>query len=128
MLSMAIAVSFFTLIFPLLGLLIKSISASTAYEELSVRQFFIHFRDEMIEAEDYTLNKQRDQITLHLDYNRKANFLLFGKDVIRRIDGGFEVYLKDVSQLSFEPLSYGVKVKIVTVKGGEYEKEIILYP
>lgn len=126
MLSMLIAISMMVLLFPLITSVLKTTNLPSSYDELSVRQFFVYFRDEMITAKGYQIHSRGDEITLDLADDRQAVFLLFGKNIVRRIDGGHEIYLRDVHELTFEPLSYGVRVQII-IEGATYEKEIVLY-
>lgn len=96
------------------------------YNELSIQQFFKFFRDELIEAVDFEVSSTR--VILHRSDQRRAIFEKRGRLVVRRIDGGYEVYLRDIQDIRFTALSYGMKVSITSMDGETYEKTLIYYP
>lgn len=113
------------IIFPILTSLIITLNTTSSYDELSIQQFFTFFRDELIEATDYEVRPQ--QILLHLPDGRRATFEQYQQLVVRRIDGGYEVYLRDIQEISFSKLSYGIKTTVTSLEGVSYEKTIVFY-
>lgn len=110
---------------PLLAYLLKSVNFSSNYDELSIYQFFTFFRNEFIEATEYDVTSRK--ITLYLQDGRRAAFELYNNLIVRRVDGGFEVYLRDVQDIRFIPLSYGVQIIVTSLQGDQYEKTIVFY-
>ena|SRR5690625_4959138 len=118
-----------TLIFiavPFIGGLIETIKQPTAYEELSVNQFFYHFQQEFsntksihVQGEKIELVTINDRVILYEKYN----------DVIRRRVNkeGHEIYLRDISDVSFKYLENGVEIQVLTTEGNRYEKYFMFY-
>lgn len=123
--SMILALSITVLLLPLISQFIHAVKISSSYDELSINQFFIFFRNEFIEATDYEVTSER--VILTLQDGRKAMFQKYNDLIVRRIDGGYEVYLRDVRDLRFTPLSYGIQTKITSIEGEQYEKTITFY-
>lgn len=124
-LSMIIAITIIVSLLPLLAYVINTAKFSTNYDELSINQFFIFFRNEFIEATDYKVSPQK--VTLYLKNGKKASFEMYDQLILRRIDGGYEVYLRDVKDVLFTQLPYGVQTTITSTKGEQYEKAIVFY-
>lgn len=125
MLTMILIITITLSLFPLLAYLLKSVNFSSNYDELSINQFFTFFRNEFIEATHYDVTPEK--VTLHLQDDRKASFLKYNDLIIRRIDGGYEVYLRDIKDLTFRPLPYGIQTIITSLQGEQYEKTIVFY-
>ena len=123
--SMLIVLAILIIIFPLIISMGVTLDTSSSYAELSVQQFFYFFRDELIEAKDYEVNQ--DQVIVHLRDGRRAIFEQYQHSVVRRIDGGYEVYLRDIVTISFTQLSIGIKATVTSTEGRDYEKTIIFY-
>src|SRR5699024_1946083 len=98
----------------------------SSYEELSSQQFFLLLRNDFLEAVDVKVPSS-DQLQLTLRDSRKAHFQLFNHNIIRRLDNGYEVYMRRIEQINFETLPYGVRTRIIPLKGNPYEKTIMFY-
>lgn|SRR5690625_1766440 len=125
LLSMITALSILLLLLPLFSQLIKSVNFHSSYHELSIKQFFIFFRNEFIAATNYEVTSQK--IILYLQDGRTSSFEMYNNLIVRRVDGGYEVYLRDIKDLTFKPLPYGVKATIISSEGDRYEKTIVFY-
>ncbi|MGG4181102.1 ComGF family competence protein [Virgibacillus pantothenticus] len=94
---------------------------------LSVGQFFIFMRNEVIQAQE--LKIYPDQLKLIMQNGDEATFVMYGSLVRRQVDNtGHEIYLRDVKNISFSPLPYGLQVTVTTIEGEQHDKEIIFYP
>jgi|SRR5690625_1395220 len=123
--SLIVMITVILIFVPLLASLVNSVKFSSHYDEFAINQFFIFLRNELIEGTDYDVTSQK--ITLYLQDGRRASFELYNNLIVRRIDGGFEVYLRDVKEVSFISLSYGIQVVITSMQGDQYEKTIVFY-
>ena len=113
---------------PFMGYLLQVSNYRNNYEELSFNQFYQFMRDDLIRAErvDVTGNK----LYLGLDGSGEeiATYEKYGNTVRRLVNGrGHELYLQGIKDLAFEPLHYGVKIKLTSTSGDEYEKTIVHY-
>lgn len=125
LLTILVMISLMLSTLPLLAYLIKSVSISSNYDDFSIQQFFIYFRNEFIQATHFELNN--NGVILYFPDGKIASFEKFNDLIIRRIDGGFEVYLREVKDISFQPLAYGLQTTVTSLQGEQYEKTIIFY-
>ncbi|MFD1038476.1 competence type IV pilus minor pilin ComGF [Virgibacillus byunsanensis] len=121
---LSITVLFITL--PFAAYLVKTANIPTNYEELSIQQFFIFLRDEMIIATDIVVYPNTIEYTVK---NGSQVTIEKYDNIIRRqvIGKGHEIYLRDVSDVTFTSLSYGIHVSITSLEGEHSEKDIIFY-
>ncbi len=124
--SMLLVVTLLYLTIPFLAYLLQKSSFEHHYENLSVEHFFLFLRNDVLEAIDYDV--QKDTLQLHLPNGKKATISIYKQDVRRQVDGkGHEIYLKDIQQLSFQQLPFGIQATVTTLRGETYEKTIIFY-
>ncbi len=124
--SLLIALSILALILPLTGHLLQAASFPDQKEELTIRQFFLFLRNDMINARDYEIDSQ--EIKLVLDSDEIATIEKYGLHIRRQVDGkGHEIYLRDIRDVHFSKLPYGMRVSITSSEGEQYEKTIIFY-
>ncbi|QKY69446.1 ComGF family competence protein [Lentibacillus sp. CBA3610] len=123
--SMLVMVSIIFMMIPFTAYLAKTVDFTSNYEQLSVQQFFLFLRDEMIMSTDMTIEstkltfEQTDESTVSME---KYNNL-----IVRRLDGGFEIYLRDVEDVHFTSSSYGLHASIKMMNGDQFEKNIVYY-
>lgn len=99
------------------------INNPSAYEALSIHQLFIILRNDLLEATEVSI-QQPSTLILNLPNGREALYEQLQSNFVRRLDSGFEVYLRGIKFIHFESLSYGLHTTIVTLSGDEYEKTI----
>jgi len=110
----------------LIVLLQKSQEHISLEDELSVQHFLYFLQDDVKRSIEYHLI--RDELYLTLDTGNKVRIGLNGHMIRRKVDDkGYEIYLRDVHFFRLYELDYGFSVSIETIKGGQYEKEIIFY-
>lgn len=125
LISVLLVLSIIFLSLPFIVQLIKLVSYETTYDELSKQHFFLFLRDELFTASDYKVYS--DEIVLKLTYNNEAQIMQYGNNIIRRASGGFDVFLRDIEEVRFERLPYGVRTLITSLEGEQYEKTIKFY-
>ena len=110
---------------PLLAQVITLITVPSSYDELSMQQFFYFLRDEVSIADDINVNQ--DVLILKLVNGDTITFKKYKDLVIRQVDGkGYDVYLRNVKEINFRRLFYGVHTTITSLEGEQYEKNIVL--
>lgn len=111
---------------PFLAYLIKSASHTTNFDEIAIRLFFQHLRDEVLSATDYHMESSK--LTLIIDDETTVTFEKY-EDLIRRQVNkrGHEVYLRDVKELIFTAHPHGIQTIVTSTQGEHYEKTIIFY-
>jgi len=126
MVSMLITISIILLSIPFVSYLLNSLSYTTHYESLSVNQFYLFLRDELIQSSNIEVNSQ--SISYKLENGDVATFSQY-KDLIRRQveNKGHEIYLRDIDKISFETVTHGVRTTIKTSQGVTYEKTLFLF-
>ncbi|GAB3052024.1 hypothetical protein GCM10027286_14120 [Virgibacillus ainsalahensis] len=110
----------------MLGYLIKSSSLPANTDELSIQQFFLFLRNDVINAREYDI----EPTVLHLVQNdgTTAKIEKYGSHIRRQVDGkGHEIYIRDIKEVEFIPHPYGIHAFITSVEGETYEKKIIFY-
>lgn len=118
---------FLSVSLPLLSYLIQSINSTSNYTEISVQQFFQFVRDDIIDATNIQVTKEKLYF-VKLHEQDTATLELYGSNVRRQVDGkGHEIYLRDVEGISFTSLPYGVQVTVITTSGEKYEKKLAYY-
>jgi|SRR5690625_1790739 len=126
LLSMLMVITILFITLPLLAYLINAITSTTSYDELSIQQFFHFLRDELMLATDYSVSKNK-VIFEELDGN-KVSFERYHNVILRKLNGqGHDIYLRDIQEINFTDISYGIQVKIISLEGETYEKSIVHY-
>ncbi|WP_077703555.1 competence type IV pilus minor pilin ComGF [Virgibacillus dokdonensis] len=123
--SISIVVLVFSI--PFVSYLLRQVSVDHAMNDLSVGQFFIFMRNEVMQAEEIKIYPHQLKLSMH--NGDEATFEKYGNLIRRQVDGtGHEIYLRDIKDITFSPLSYGFHIIITTMKGEKYDKKIIYYP
>lgn len=126
LLSMLITVTCLIVTLPFLVHLIHSVSYTDYMDELSIQQFYNFLRDEFISATNHSVSKNK--VIIDDLEGRKVSFEKYNNIILRKVDGrGHDVYLRDVQDVIFTDVSYGVQVEIISLKGEAYEKTIMYY-
>jgi|SRR5690625_121324 len=112
---------------PLLISLITTASASyeTTYDDLSIQQFFVFLRDELFMATNYEI--RTNALILDLPDGKKSFFMQVGDHIVRRLSGGYEIFLRDIDRVMFSEWSDGIHVNITSLEGEQYEKILRFY-
>lgn len=110
---------------PFLVQLMSASSYETNYDELSIQQFFLFLRDELFIASDYKVNS--GELIIDLPEGRQAYFVQMGSNVVRRVSGGFDVFLREVEHIQFTKWTGGVQVSVTSLQGDQYEKIFRVY-
>ncbi|WP_158701707.1 ComGF family competence protein [Lentibacillus sp. Marseille-P4043] len=123
-LLLTVTILFMTL--PFISYLIKSAAYSTNYQEESIQQFLYFLRDDVIKATDYAVTPTA--IKLIINDEETVTIEQYETLIRRQVNGqGHEIYLRDVEEVSFTSLPYGIHAKITSIQGETYEKQIIIY-
>ncbi|WP_443257925.1 competence type IV pilus minor pilin ComGF [Virgibacillus sp. L01] len=125
-LSVILTISLLFIIIPFTGYLLKGVSFTSNYDELSIQQFFYFLRDEVIESTDIKIEPTK--ITLHQTNGSVVTIEKYQSLIRRKVDSkGHEVFLRDVQAVNFKSTVYGFHVTITSAKGEQFEKTIIIY-
>ena len=127
LLSLLLTISIVFITVPFLEYITKSLDYTTNYIDLSYYQLFHFMRDDIIRSTDYSIDGRT--LSLNTIAGTTVSYDQY-KDIVRRqVDGaGHEIFIqKNVADLSFEKLSYGVKAIITTEDGEVYEKKFTVY-
>lgn len=127
LLSILLAISILFITIPFLEYVTKSLDYTTNYTDLSFYQLFHFMRDDIIRSTDYTIGDQ--VISLHSLAGTMVTYEKYQDIIRRRVNGeGHEVFIqKNIEDLTFEKISYGVKAIITTTDGAVYEKKFTIY-
>lgn len=126
LLSMLLIMTILFITLPLLSHLVNAITYTSSYDEISVQHFFQYLRDEFILATDYSVENNR--LTLRNLEERRVSFEKYKNEVIRKVDNtGHDIYLRDIKDINFVALPFGVQVEITSLGGNTYEKTIVFY-
>jgi len=128
LLSSLMAIMIIGLILPLIANLYQTTATLPTYtEEISIQQFFQFLRDDLSEGVSYQVKKDELQITL---YDGTLVTIEKYNDLIRRQVNrkGHEIYLRDIENVFFKKIPYGISASIISSKGVKYEKHIVFYP
>ncbi|HLQ73795.1 MAG TPA: competence type IV pilus minor pilin ComGF [Bacillota bacterium] len=124
--SNLLALVLISLSVPFLIYLFQTVEQGTAYDELSVNQFFDHFHFEFLKTQSFITNGggvQLKQIS-----NREVLYEKYKKIIRRRVNGeGHEEYLRNVKEVTFTHEKNGIFIEITTTEGQHYEKYFMLY-
>ncbi|MUK87134.1 hypothetical protein GMD78_01810 [Ornithinibacillus sp. L9] len=127
MYSMLFILLLISIITPLLAYLVKTIDYESDYEEVSIQQFFHIIQNEMIKAvnvEEVTT----ESITLLMPTGEIASIKKYNDLIRRQVNNqGHEVYVRNIKQINFKQLHYGIEIKLTTMHGDQYKKELIIY-
>jgi len=111
---------------PLLVQLTKTVSYRTNYNELSIQQFYHYLRDDLIEATAFQVSEH--SLELLLPDDNTAIYSMYGRLIRRQVDGrGHEIYVRDVKDITFTPLPYGMLTEVTSLEGDVYEKVLVFY-
>jgi len=111
---------------PLLVQLTKTVSYRTNYNELSIQQFYHYLRDDLIEATAFQVSEHSLELLLQDD--NTAIYSMYGRLIRRQVDGrGHEIYVRDVKDITFTPLPYGMLTEVTSLEGDVYEKVLVFY-
>lgn len=125
MISMLFTISIIFISLPFITYLLSSLSYTSHQEAVSVNQFFLYVRDDLIESEKYEMGQHT--ISYELENGDNASITQYQNLVRRQVQGkGHEIYLKNVQQLSFKPVTYGLRVSVRTLQGELYEKTLFI--
>ncbi len=127
LLSSLLFLSMILFLVPILANMMKLTQYDSRYDELSVWHFFLFLQHETTEAAGYQVTGN----TLHLQLRngKTASYSRYYSDIRRQVNSvGHEIYLKDVKQIEFVPLTFGFKTIVHSIQGEIYEKVIIFHP
>jgi|SRR5690625_3902160 len=126
LLSMLFALAIFSLTIPFLAMLISNTNYTSNYNMSSVQHFFHIIRDDLLHSPTYAIKKNKIYLSNFQD--QEITIEHYGSLIRRQVNGlGHEIYLRQVENVTFKKLPYGLHAT-VTLNGGEtYEKSIIFY-
>lgn len=126
LLSMLFALSLISITIPFLSLLILNVNDESSYNISSIQHFFYALRDQLIHSHSYDVKSNK--LYLYNTLDETITIEKYDTLIRRQVNGtGHEVYLRNVTNLSFEKMPYGLHV-LVTLNGGEtFEKSIVFY-
>ncbi|MFC4022800.1 competence type IV pilus minor pilin ComGF [Oceanobacillus longus] len=112
---------------PFLSYLIQFADYEPNYDEISAQQFFHFIRNDVIKST--TIEASGKKLYLNQKYEDvTATIELYGSLIRRQVNGqGHEVYLRDVKDISFTSLPFGIHVSVTMLTGAKHEKTIIHY-
>lgn len=115
--------------FPFISYMLQSIETPSAKEELSVHQFFQFIRDDVIRSLHAVATHDKLVLSIPSELNEQTIiYEQYGNLIRRQVNGqGFEVYVRNIAELYFQPLEFGFKIIITTSSGEQYEKTISFY-
>lgn len=131
--SMLISLTIVALTLPFIHYALSTLQLKQNYTEaLSVQEFFIHLRDEIILSTSvHVANNQLYIRFTDLDDNveRTALFSQYNNSIRRQVNGqGHEIYLHQVADVVFEGHSNVILLTITGESGAVYEKTLYNYP
>ncbi|MUV39646.1 hypothetical protein JNUCC1_03530 [Lentibacillus sp. JNUCC-1] len=109
----------------LISPLIQTFQTQNNYEALSVQRFFSYLHEEAAKAQAWSVHEGK--LTMEMHDGETATFEKNNQGIIRRLKGGYEVYLYDAEQMTLDLLPYGVRVHITTLEGKQYAKTIVFH-
>lgn len=122
-LSMLTTMTVIMISLPLLINILNLTNHSSNYDELSIQQFTYFLRDEAGMATSFDVKGN----ILHLTSmdGDDITFKKYDDQIIRQVNKrGYDVFLRDISSVSFVKLNYGIRLVITSLKGAIYEKTI----
>ncbi|WP_176330239.1 competence type IV pilus minor pilin ComGF [Oceanobacillus rekensis] len=125
--TVLLTITILSITLPFLSYIIQAADYESNYEEVSVQQFFQFVRDEVIKST--SLQVKGKKLYLNQKYEHvSAKLELYGSLVRRQINGqGHEIYLREVKDISFTSLPFGVRISVTMLSGDKYEKSIVQY-
>lgn len=127
-LHLLVAISVLTVSLPFLSYLLNAADYHNNYHEISVQQFFLYMRNDVIQSTGYHIRQTPPEIYLNLRDGRTARFEQYDDLIRRQVDGrGHEVYLRDIVEMELSHLDYGFQIKITTLEGETCEKAFVFY-
>lgn len=122
MISMLIAITIIFISLPFLAYLLSSLSYSSHQELISVNQFFLFLRDELVESSQIKVANS-SSIIYELENGNEVTFSKYNDLIRRQVDRkGHEIYLREVKALQFTEHPHGIVIKVTTNRGEVYEK------
>lgn len=124
-LSVLFSLSILLTILPFGEFVYKSIETRSYLEELAVAQCF-QFIQQETELADKTFVSAASLSFSHYDGSNSS--ISQYQHIIRRqvSNRGHETLLRDVKQVQFDAMPYGLRIRVTMASGGEYEKKIYL--
>ena len=107
---------------PLIVFIFQVIQEDPTLDDIAVEHFFIFIRNDIWYSSNYEVQNNKLYIT-NKD-NEVAIIELMNDRIRRRLNGGNEFYLYDVTKMDVEMLPYGLKINILTKGTNHYEKVI----
>lgn len=114
---------------PFISFMLQSIEVPSTKEELSVYQFFQFIRDDVIRSINPVTTNDKLALTIPSKINEQTIvYEQYGNLIRRTVDGqGFEVYIRNITELDFHPLEFGFQITLTTTSGDQYEKTFSIY-
>lgn len=133
LISMLVAMTILVLTLPFVYYALSALQLKqTNTEALSVQQFFIQLHYEVMSSSSvYVANNQLYiQFMERNDHTeRVARVSLYNNTIRRQVNGlGHEIYLRQVSDITFEEQTNAILLTITKESGEVYEKTIYNYP
>jgi len=109
---------------PILVTLLAKVSVNDSSESLQIQQLFYLIQQEINDAENmYTA---QNRLYLKTRTNEIVSIELYGQTIRRRVDqSGHEIYARNILNVQFVELSYGIQMSVQTNKGETYETILI---
>lgn len=124
--SMLMALVIIIITMPLIIHFLTHIHASKFNDDLSIQQFYIFLRNDVLTADHVYSNE--NNLYFYLPTDEIAKIEQYQNMIRRRVDEkGHEIYLRNIDSFTLHPLSYGTKVVIISEEGEMYEKTIVHY-
>jgi len=127
---MLFAISILAMLLPFSAALLKAAKYDHSYEELAIQQFFVHLRDELIQAHDVKIAAHAIYFTAYLNGQEERTSIELYQDLARRrvSSRGHEIFLRNIDNLFFRKTESGLQVIVKSAGGKQYEKLMVLYP
>ncbi|MFC4558803.1 competence type IV pilus minor pilin ComGF [Virgibacillus kekensis] len=124
--SVFLMITFLFMAIPFTTYLTKGVNYSTNYGELSLQQFYLFLREDVMRATNMTVTPSKI-ILNHFD-GSVVTVEKYQNLIRRQIDGkGHEIYLRNVHSVTFTSSPLGFKLSVTSTEGEHFEKEIIFY-
>lgn len=121
--SMLLTISIIVVTLPFLVYLFQYFQTTTYKEDISVLQFFSFLQKDALEARE--VYSENNTLYFKLKNGDIAKVEMYSQLIRRQVSNqGHEIYLRDVASWNVEPLAYGSKITVTTLKGDTYEKTI----
>jgi|SRR5690625_3950253 len=111
---------------PFILYLMHNIQSTSNHDDISVHQFFVYLRDDILNAE--AINHHNNHLLFQLNDHETASIEQYNQSIRRRIEGrGHEIYLQNVEAFHVEPISIGYRLSVTTIEGETYEKTMAIF-